>query len=113
MDKYNTNLLMFLLKKPVGSVTDDDKPTYGQGTLVALPLMKKPEKDYNWNVVLENVTDNVLTVQITPAADCVVAKWKLDIDTKIIGDSAYSYSWETGIYILYNPWCKNDQVYLR
>lgn len=75
--------------------------------------MKKPEKDYNWNVVLENTTDNILTVEITPAADCVIAKWKLDIDTKIIGDSAYSYSWETGIYILYNPWCKNDQVYLR
>lgn len=101
------------LKKFLFSVVDDDKPSYGHGTLVALPLMKKPERDYNWNVVLENVTANVLTVQITPAADCVVAKWKLDIDTKIIGNSAYSYSWETGIYILYNAWCKNDQVYLK
>lgn len=37
----------------------------------------------------------------------------MDVDTKIINDGAYSYSWQTGLYILFNPWCKQDQVYLR
>lgn len=37
----------------------------------------------------------------------------MEIDTKIIDGEAYSYSWDTGIYILFNPWCKNDQVYLK
>lgn len=76
-------------------------------------MLKKADKNLSWNVVLESITENVLTVQVTPAADCVVAKWHLDVDTKIIDDGAYSYSWDTSIYILYNPWCKLDQVYLK
>lgn len=62
--------------------------------------------------MVESVVENTLTVQVTPAPDCVVAKWRMDVDTKIIDNGAYSYSWETGIYILYNPWCREDQVYM-
>lgn len=37
----------------------------------------------------------------------------MDVDTKIIDDGAYSYSWSTGIFIIFNPWCTKDQVYLE
>lgn len=90
--------------------SDEEKPSYGQNTLVAVPMLSKADKTFSWNVVLESVTDNILTVQVTPAPDCVVAKWHLDVDTKIVNDGAYSYSWDTSVYILYNPWCKLDQV---
>ncbi|KAJ8975424.1 hypothetical protein NQ317_018933, partial [Molorchus minor] len=52
-------------------------------------------------------------IQVTSAPDAIVAKWRMDVDTKIIDDGAYSYSWETKIYLLYNPWGKHDQVYIK
>jgi transglutaminase 1 len=94
-------------------ILDDEKPNYGHGTLVAVPLLKRADRHLSWNVVLENAVENTITVQVTTASDAVVAKWHMEVDTKIINDGAYSYSWDTGIYILFNPWCKHDQVYMK
>lgn len=103
--------------------------------MIAIPLLKKSDKHLHWNAVLEKINEDIITVQITPAPDAVVAKWKLEVDTKIIEDGAYSYSWDTSkllffqlistisyfksdvpstvIYILFNPWCRQDQVFLK
>lgn len=78
-----------------------------------MPLLKSPDRSQPWNVVFIGAQDTTLTVEVTPAADCVVAKWHLDVDTKIIEDGAYSYSFDTSIYILFNPWCPSDQVYMK
>lgn len=95
------------------AVDDEDKPTCGHGTLVAIPLLKKPEKSMAWNAVLEAVIENTITVNVIPSYDCIVGIWRMEVDTKIINDGAYSYAWETKIYMLFNPWCKNDVVYMK
>lgn len=43
--------------------------------------------------------------QITPAVTCIVGEWKMEVDTKLQGDGALSYSLPGGIFILFNPWC--------
>ncbi|XP_018564308.1 annulin [Anoplophora glabripennis] len=95
------------------TVDDEEKSSHGSGTMIAVPLLKKADRHLPWNVTIDKINENVLTVQVASAPDAVVAKWRMDVDTKIINDGAYSYSWETRIYILYNPWCKHDQVYLK
>lgn len=62
--------------------------------MIAIPLLKKSDKHLPWNAVLEKINEDVITVQITPDSDAVVAKWKMEVDTKIIDDGAYSYSWD-------------------
>jgi len=90
-----------------------EKPSYGQGTLVAIPLLTKAEEsDENWTAVYEQCVENVLTVQITPAANCAVGQWKMDIDTKLKKHGALSYTYRGTIYILFNPWCRGDPVYI-
>ncbi|KAB0798564.1 hypothetical protein PPYR_09557 [Photinus pyralis] len=91
----------------------DEESSFGHGTLICVPMIKQFNRHFPWNVICSSVEDNTVTVQITPASDCVVAKWRMEVDTKIIDGEAYSYSWETGIYILFNPWCKIDQVFLK
>lgn len=95
------------------SVEDEEKPTFGQGSLIAVPLLRRLDRSLQWSAVIEEQTDNNITVHVTPSPECIVGKWKLEVDTKIINDGAYSYSWSTGIYILYNPWCRFDQVYMK
>ncbi|CAH0557745.1 unnamed protein product [Brassicogethes aeneus] len=86
--------------------------SHGNGTMVAIPLLKQKEKLYSWNVILFSSKENIITVEISTSANSVVGKWLMEIDTKIKDNGAYSYAWETKIYLLFNPWCKNDQVYL-
>lgn len=80
-------------------ISDEDKPSHGNGTMIAVPLLKKADKHLPWNVTVDKVNENILTVLVTSAPDAVVAKWRMDVDTKIIEDGAYSYSWETSMNI--------------
>lgn len=91
-------------------MTDEEKPSYGQETLVAVPLLGKRSDDKGWSAVVKSSTADTLTVEITPAPNCIVAAWKMDIDSKLKDNGAVSYSYPTNIFILYNPWCKQDQV---
>nr|CAD7601167.1 unnamed protein product [Timema genevievae] len=96
------------------TVVDAEKPNYGQGSLVAVPLLANgAESGGAWNAVLENSTENIITVHVTPAADSIIGQWNIEIDTKLKNDGAFSYSHKDPIYILYNPWCRLDQVYME
>lgn len=61
-----------------------------------MPLLSKTEQSLSWNVILDKVNGNVITVQVTTSPDAIVGKWNLEVDTRLIQDGAYSYSWETG-----------------
>ncbi|XP_067007547.1 annulin [Anabrus simplex] len=96
------------------TVVDAEKPSYGQGTFVAVPLLAKgAESGGAWNAVLDSSNEDVIQVQITPAADSIIGQWKMDIDTKLKNNGAVSYSHKEPFYILYNPWCRQDQVYME
>ncbi|GLG96849.1 Annulin [Gryllus bimaculatus] len=95
------------------TVEDAEKPSHGQGTLVAVPLLDKGEESGGtWSAALLANTEDVIQVQITTAADTIVGKWKMDIDTKLRNDGAVSYSHKDPIYVLFNPWSQKDQVFL-
>lgn len=109
--KYNeeNDALCFIF-----TVSDEEHPTIGHGTLVAVPLLKKIDKKSNdWCAVLEDYDDESMTVRITPSVNCVVAQWKMDIDCRLKDNGAISYSHDNGIYILFNPWNIHDQVYME
>jgi transglutaminase 1 len=79
----------------------------------AVPLLEKgSELQGSWTAVYEGQMDSHLMVAITPAADSIVAAWRLDIDTKLSGGSSLSYTHPQPIYVLFNPWCLNDSVYM-
>ncbi|XP_045470939.1 annulin [Harmonia axyridis] len=91
---------------------DEEKNSYGQKTLIATPLLRKPSNSFIWNAVVEHEGETSVSVNIFTDAEAAIGRWKLDVDTKIIDGGAYCYSWEHEIYLLFNPWCKRDRVYL-
>ncbi|XP_046385500.1 annulin-like isoform X2 [Ischnura elegans] len=115
----------------VFTVADTEKPSYGQGTLIAVPVMAKGSMSdnelshinmasgnhYPWKAEVDpkHISDSSVRIEVTPSADTMIGMWKLDIDTKFkshgSGD-AVSYSYPHPIYILFNPWCPRDSVYM-
>ncbi|XP_073827498.1 transglutaminase isoform X2 [Musca autumnalis] len=97
------------------TVADDKKPNPGHGTLIG--LVPRDGIDYlgdplEWGAGIEAHETNSLTVLIKPAATCPVTEWRMDIDTKLLGDGSKSFTLPVPIYVLFNPWCPEDQVYM-
>ncbi|XP_041969290.1 annulin-like isoform X2 [Aricia agestis] len=94
-------------------VADVEKRGPSDETSAAVPLLEKGSETLGaWNAVYEGQMDSHLMVAVTPAADCIVAAWRMDIDTKMSGGSSLSYTHPLPIYVLFNPWCLNDSVYM-
>lgn len=101
------------------SVADDPKPNHGNGTFIPLYLKYSTSmtRKYNleeWNAVITKIDGDEIWCEITPSSQTPVAEWRLDIDTQSINvpDSSESYAAPCSIFILFNPWCRDDQVFL-
>ncbi|XP_016981656.2 annulin-like [Drosophila rhopaloa] len=97
------------------SVADDTEAQPGMGTFSA--LVPHDAIDYlgdplEWGAGIESIDGGTLTVLIKPPANCPVTQWQMEIDTKLYGRGS-SYSMALPIYVLFNPWCPDDQVYLE
>lgn len=97
------------------SVADVDKPSFGHGTLVAIALKNKSTdlgRSFEWGASVNSINGELLEILIKPAANALVTQWKLDIDSKILnGNVSKSFSLPQPFYVLFNPWCREDQVY--
>ncbi|KFB35768.1 hypothetical protein ZHAS_00002672 [Anopheles sinensis] len=99
------------------SVADEDQPTHGHGTLVGIAVNQFPNQlgePLEWGAAIEEIRGDLLQILVKPAATAPVGQWKLDIDTKLLSDAfGRSYSLPQAFYVLFNPWCPDDQVYLE
>lgn len=92
----------------------------GRGTLLGVALKNKSTdlgRSVEWGASVNSINGNLLEILVKPAANALVTQWKLDIDSKILdgpnGNISKSFSLPQPIYILFNPWCREDQVYLE
>ncbi|XP_058452174.1 annulin isoform X3 [Malaya genurostris] len=95
-----------------------EKISHGNGTVVYLPLKKCAESvDENgsdWDAYLDAVEDNAFTLSIRTSAHASVSRWELAIDTKLIdSDQTKNFVMSEPLYLLFNPWCESDPVFLE
>ncbi|KAK6174754.1 hypothetical protein SNE40_017972 [Patella caerulea] len=86
-------------------------PIESKKTHVELVLSEKVSNQ--WANVVEQ-DGSTLRISILTPSNCYIAKWKLKIDVVTKTDGAttiYRYNHRDPIYILFNPWCKDDTVY--
>ncbi|XP_049279486.1 annulin-like isoform X1 [Anopheles funestus] len=99
------------------TVADEDQPTHGHATLVGIPVNQLPEQlgePHEWGAAIETIQGDLLEILVKPAATAPVGQWKLDIDTKLLSDAfGKSYSLPQAFYVLFNPWCSDDLVYME
>lgn len=99
------------------TVADVEKPSFGHGTLVATSLKNRSTdlgKSAEWGAAVNSINGDLLEILIKPAANALVTQWKLDIDTKVLNNSlSRSFSLPQPFYVLFNPWCREDEVYME
>ncbi|XP_062572335.1 annulin-like [Saccostrea cucullata] len=92
-------------------------PKPGKGTHVQCLLQseRRPAGPSEWTAVLKGRhKENSAIVMVTPPADCIVAEWRLTVENIVPDDvkpRALKYTMKKSIFILFNPWCKEDETY--
>ncbi|XP_065080401.1 annulin-like [Ochlerotatus camptorhynchus] len=68
----------------------------------------------DWKAVLESVEKNVLTIRVRASARASVSTWNMAIETKLTGsEEPINVNKSFEFYLLFNPWCENDCVFLK
>ncbi|XP_060077069.1 protein-glutamine gamma-glutamyltransferase K-like [Ylistrum balloti] len=93
-------------------------PTQTNGTFIKVDLDGKEEKN-QWNAKIHNSKETTLIISVLPPPTCIIGRWGIHIrvSNKNSKDEKTPYAYkiythEHRIYILFNPWCKEDTVYL-
>ncbi|XP_021358243.1 protein-glutamine gamma-glutamyltransferase K-like [Mizuhopecten yessoensis] len=90
-------------------------PRPGKGSHVQCILSSKSSQQDWTAVIASRQGQNALKVSIFPPANCIVASWRLVLESIVERSGrpkAYKYIHPKPVHILFNPWCKDDAVYL-
>ncbi|XP_026208327.1 coagulation factor XIII, A1 polypeptide b [Anabas testudineus] len=86
-------------------------PQYSKGTYI--PVLPTKERQSSWEGRIINKSDNVITMGITPAANCIVGKYHMYVAVMTpFGIRRTRKDNSRDVYILFNPWAADDAVFL-
>ncbi|XP_033729965.1 hemocyte protein-glutamine gamma-glutamyltransferase-like, partial [Pecten maximus] len=92
-----------------------DHPHPTKGTLEEM-ILSDVDLPKQWGAKLVRRTNNDLQLQVMTPPFCPVGRWNVKVRAVKKGETpsiSKVYSHPQPIYILFNPWCKDDQVYLH
>nr|XP_020475368.1 coagulation factor XIII A chain-like [Monopterus albus]XP_020475369.1 coagulation factor XIII A chain-like [Monopterus albus]XP_020475370.1 coagulation factor XIII A chain-like [Monopterus albus] len=96
----------FALEFVIGS-----SPQYSKGTYI--PVTTTKQRQSSWAGRITNKSDNMITMGITPAANCIVGKYHMYVAVVTpFGIRRTKRDNSRDLYILFNPWVADDAVFL-
>uniref|UniRef100_A0A2K5N1M6 Transglutaminase 4 n=1 Tax=Cercocebus atys TaxID=9531 RepID=A0A2K5N1M6_CERAT len=82
-------------------------PSIAKHTLVVLDP-RTPSDHHNWQATLQNESGKEVTVAVTSTPNAILGKYQLHVKT----GKHILKSEENILYLLCNPWCKEDTVFM-
>nr|CAD7585839.1 unnamed protein product [Timema genevievae] len=92
------------------------RPAVTKETRVVLPVTDKKEmtsQTTQWDVKIHREDDKTVTLQVKIPATAQVGLWRCLVQTGFTGsDVKNDFLCKDDIYILFNPWCPDDAVFM-
>ncbi|KAJ8975426.1 hypothetical protein NQ317_018935 [Molorchus minor] len=96
------------------------KPNVIRGTRAVLAVRPKqkrfPDDPFQWGILLSrNDGNNSIVIEIRIPPNTQIGIWECSIQTNIAKkrESRHDYKIPEDIYVLFNPWCPDDGVYME
>lgn len=103
---YKPNEDRFAVEFVIGS-----NPQYSKGTYI--PVFPTKSRQSSWAGRITQTNGNMITMGITPAANCIVGKYHMYIAVQTsLGIRRTKRDNSRDLYILFNPWAADDAVFL-
>ncbi|XP_072377096.1 hemocyte protein-glutamine gamma-glutamyltransferase-like isoform X2 [Diabrotica undecimpunctata] len=96
-----------------------EKPTVILGTRAVRPLNPKlnhfPKDPHVWGVMLKENKGSSVIVNVRIPPQVQVGIWSCNVITTIVGQKGVrkDFKFEDDIYIIFNPWCPEDGVFME
>ncbi|XP_041375908.1 hemocyte protein-glutamine gamma-glutamyltransferase-like isoform X2 [Gigantopelta aegis] len=92
------------------------RPLQSKGSVVSVNKTESPSKT-EWGFSIVEILEKGVTLKVSSAPDSIVGRYQLFIDTEHCGANQtepekYRYKHPDDIYLIFNPWCEGDCVYL-
>ncbi|XP_041375283.1 protein-glutamine gamma-glutamyltransferase 4-like [Gigantopelta aegis] len=110
--KHDLRLVFKIGKHP--SITDR--------SFVVLPLQGEGRYDYKpfkWGATMSGRQGNTVDIDVFPPCNCQIGEWEMCIKTVVHKSNVdpddvevWQYESPEDVIILFNPWCKDDDVYM-
>nr|XP_060635950.1 protein-glutamine gamma-glutamyltransferase K [Anolis sagrei ordinatus] len=86
-------------------------PQVAKKTHILVPL---GSSELGWSAELKDTGTNTMTLRVNTSPDAVIGKYQFSIKTRsTAGEYQAPFDPRYEIYILFNPWCPDDPVYLE
>lgn len=87
-------------------------PDVSKGTLVIVSLVEDLH-DNCWEAKIVEQTGRKIKLSVNSLSAAAIGKYKLSVITQSLVDETMStYCSDNDIYMLFNPWCEDDSVYM-
>ncbi|XP_058031258.1 coagulation factor XIII A chain [Ahaetulla prasina] len=87
-------------------------PQQNKGTYIRVPLVQELESG-KWGAKITHRANTSVALNIMPAANCIVGKFRMYVAVLTpMGILRTRRNPDTDTYILFNPWCKEDAVFM-
>ncbi|KAF4076408.1 hypothetical protein AMELA_G00214820 [Ameiurus melas] len=87
-------------------------PLVSKGTHIIVPLVEELQ-DLCWEAKIVEQNANRIKLSINSAPTAVIGKYKLTVSTRRTESECVNvHDPEKDVYMLFNPWCKDDPVYM-
>ncbi|XP_073534820.1 coagulation factor XIII A chain [Phyllobates terribilis] len=104
---YNPEKDQFWLEYLIGRY-----PQQSKGTYIPIPIVEELEEG-KWGAKIILIDYNSVTLSILSSPNCIIGKFRLYIAVLTpYGILRTPRKSDTDTYILFNPWCKEDVVYM-
>ncbi|XP_040209071.1 protein-glutamine gamma-glutamyltransferase 4 [Rana temporaria] len=88
--------------------TTSPRPSKANGSLVHVNVTPAALKK-DWSATISECNGNEYTITVNSPANAIIGKYQLSV---ITGRGVVYMAGDCPIYILFNPWCEDDAVYL-
>ncbi|XP_064416453.1 protein-glutamine gamma-glutamyltransferase K [Latimeria chalumnae] len=89
------------------------KPQFGKGTLAIVRLVQELDPK-SWSMKIVKVSDRVLTLKVNSSPEAPIGRYQLIVKSLTLNEEFRTkHNPDDDIYILFNPWCKADTVYME
>ncbi|KAH7641779.1 hypothetical protein DERF_008815 [Dermatophagoides farinae] len=116
--RYSEDVVSFVF-----IVKDEMNPTYSNRTEVIVPILDERNarrlslvSESRWSARIVSVENRTMVVEINSSVDAIIGEYRMVIDTRSpnrIDDSYFSNPISESFYMLFNPWNRNDSVYMK
>ncbi|KAK3779353.1 hypothetical protein RRG08_052575 [Elysia crispata] len=118
-------IMTLTFQRPWSSQDDDlfvqfsigDEPSEKNGTLEKFQLSETDSTRYKqqgrWGAKIAKQDGRQLSIYVYIAPDAIVGEWECQVSTAVVTNSeeVFTYTAIPDIYVLFNPWCSEDQVH--